>query len=146
MKTKLVVIAIGAALLIAPVSALAAGQQSASRPVTKATPLATQTTVNWQIPLSARPGFPRVTGSAQYQAQPGQRELQIEIEHLRSFAGRFLVMQVNGATVGSMKVSGHGIAQLTRNTERGQTVPMVVHGSIVTVKTTAGAVITSGRF
>ena len=102
--------------------------------------------MNWQIPLTAGKGIAGVTGSSQYQSQPGQRELQIEIEHLRSLAGQSLLVQVNGAPVGSMKVSGKGIAQLTRNTERGQTTPMVAHGSIVTVKTTAGIVLASGRF
>jgi hypothetical protein len=35
-----------------------------------------------QIPLTAGTGIAGVSGSSQYQAQPGQRELQIEVEHL----------------------------------------------------------------
>ena len=40
--------------------------------------------VNWQITLKHTAAFPRATGQAQYQSQPGQRELQIEAEHLRA--------------------------------------------------------------
>ena len=145
MKTRLVASAIGAACLIAPIGALAAIRHSPSQPLTANAQGVTQT-VNWQIPLTAGKGIAQVTGSSQYQSQPGQRELQIEIEHLRSLAGQSLLAQVNGVTVGSMKVSGKGIAQLTRNTERGQATPMVAHGSSVTVTTMAGIVLASGRF
>jgi hypothetical protein len=145
-KTKLVATAIGAAFLVAPIGALAAVRHSASQLPLQASPQAVAQTVNWQIPLSAGKGIAGVTGSSQYQAQPGQRELQIEIEHLRSLAGQSLLVQVNGGPVGAMKVSGKGIAQLTRNTERGQATPIVAHGSIVTVRTKAGIVLASGRF
>jgi hypothetical protein len=145
-KTRLVATAIGAAFLIAPIGALAAIRHGTSQPPLKANPQGVAQTVNWQIPLTAGKGIAGVAGSSQYQSQPGQRELQIEIEHLRSLAGQPLLVQVNGAPVGSMKVSGNGIAQLTRNTERGQATPMVAHGSIVTVKTAAGIVLASGRF
>ena len=146
MKPRLVATAIGAAFLIAPIGALPAIRHNASQSPLKANPHGPAQTVNWQIPLTAGTGIAGVTGSSQYQSQPGQRELQIEIEHLRSLAGQSLLVQVNGAPVGSMKVSGKGIAQLTRNTERGQVTPMVAHGSIVTVKTNAGIVLASGRF
>ena len=146
MKTKLAATAVGAAFLIAPIGALAAVRHSASQLPLKANPQAVAQTVNWQIPLTAGTGIAGVTGSSQYQAQPGQRELQIEVEHLRSLAGQSLLAQVNGVTVGSMKVSGKGIAQMTRNTERGQATPTVARGSIVTVKTKAGIVLASGRF
>ena len=146
MKTRLVATAIGVACLVAPISALAAIRHGTSRPPLKASPQGVTQTVNWQIPLTPGKGIAQVTGSSQYQAQPGQRELQVEIEHLRSLAGQSLLVQVNGAPVGSMRVSGKGIAQLTRNSERGQATPIVAHGSIVTVKTRAGIVLASGRF
>ena len=146
MRTKLVATAVGAAFLIAPIGALAAIRHGTPRPALKANIQGVAQTVNWEIPLTAGKGIAGVTGSSQYQSQPGQRELQIEIEHLRSLAGQSLLAQVNGSAVGSMTVSGKGIAQLTRNTERGQATPMVAHGSIVTVKTKAGIVLASGRF
>ncbi len=147
MKTRRLATTIAALLLIAPVSALAATRQSSSQHTVKANPQGvTQTTVNWQIPLTAGHGFAQVTGSAQYQAQPGQREFQIEIDHLRSRAGQSLRVQVNAATVGWMKVSRAGIAQLTRNTDRAQKTPVIVHGSTVTVQTKAGVVVAFGKF
>ncbi len=143
MKTTLVAAALGAALLALPLGALAASRAGASG---LAVPRVTPQTVNWQIPLTPRNGLVRVTGTAQYQAQPGQRELQVEIEHLRALAGRSLLVRVDGVGVGSAKVSRRGIAQLTRNSERGQTVPVVAHGSVVTVSTGAGVVLVSGTF
>lgn len=147
MKTKLVAATTAVALLIVPVSALAATPPSTSpSAVSAGSQAGTQQTVNWQVPLRAGSHLPRATGSAQYQAQPGQREFQVEVEHLRALAGRSLVVQVNARTLGQMKVSPTGIAQLTRNSEHGQAVPLVVHGSTVSVKTMAGAVIASARF
>jgi hypothetical protein len=142
MKSKLVATAFGAVMVLAPVSALAATQQSAKASRQAAAPA----TVNWQIPLTASRAYAGVTGSAQYQAQPGQREFQVEVERLASLRGTSVLVRVNGATIGSMKVSSKGIAQLTQNTERGQRVPLIAPGSTVTVKTTTGVVITSGRF
>jgi hypothetical protein len=131
-KPKLLVAGIAAALMIAPASALAA-----------------ETTVNWQINLKAGAGFPSATGGAQYQSQPGQQEFQVEVEHLLSLKGKSVVVCVNNAVVGAAKVSARGIAQLGRNTELGQKVPSIVHGSTVSVTTgaaCAGKVVASGQF
>ena len=132
MKHTLIAAAAGALIVAAPATALAAG-------------LAAPTTANFQIPL-APSGRYVLTGGAQYQSQPGQRELQVELEHLATLRGNSLVVRVNGAVVGSMKVAPNGIAQLTKNTELGHRVPAIAHGSTVTVNTANGAAITSGRF
>ena len=108
--------------------------------------MSVQATVNQQIPLTPGAAYHRAHGSAQYQAQPGQSEFQVEISRLAPLAGNSLLVQVNGANVGWMKVSKTGIAQLNRNSERGQHVPAITHGSTVTVKTKTGAVIASGTF
>ena len=68
------------------------------------------------------------------------------MERLASLRGTSVVVRVNGAAVGSIRVSSNGIAQLTRNSELGQRVPAIVHGSIVTVQTRAGVMIASGTF
>jgi hypothetical protein len=132
MKHTLIAAAAGALILAVPATALAAG-------------LAAPTTANFQIALTPS-GRYVLTGGAQYQSQPGQRELQVELEHLATLRGNSLVVRVNDAVVGSMKVAPNGIAQLTKNTELGQRVPAIAHGSTVTVKTANGAAITSGRF
>ena len=142
MKSRLIATAVGAVMVLAPASALAATQQSAKASRQASAPA----TANYQIPLAASRSHAGVTGSAQYQAQPGQREFQIEVERLAALRGTSMLVRVNGAIVGSMKVSNRGIAQLTQNTELGQRVPLIAPGSTVTVKTTTGVVITSGRF
>jgi hypothetical protein len=132
MKHTLIAAAAGAVMVAAPATALAAGA-------------AAPTTANFQISLVPS-GRYALTGGAQYQSQPGQRELQVELEHLATLRGNSLVVRINGAVVGSMKVTSNGIAQLTKNTELGQRVPAVAHGSTVTVKTANGTAVTSGRF
>lgn len=49
-------------------------------------------------------------------------------------------------TLGIAKVSASGHADITRNTELGQKVPSIAHGSPVTVRTTGAKLIASGRF
>ncbi len=145
MNPKAVALAVGMALLVTPAAALAAASPSAG-PNTIRGSMSARTTVDQQIALRPGSAYSRASGSAQYQAQPGQRELQVEVERLASLRGTAVLVRVNGATVGSMKVSSNGIAQLVRNTERGQRVPMIAHGSTVTLQTTAGVVIASGTF
>jgi hypothetical protein len=104
------------------------------------------TAANRQIALKAGPAYPVARGSAQYQAQPGQRELQLEVEHIRLLAGKRVLVYVNGARVGSAPVSRRGVAELNRNTERGQRVPHIRSEAAVRVRTANGALIVSGTF
>ena len=108
--------------------------------------LAAASTANWQIPLKASASYPKATGSAQYQAQPGQREIQIEVQHIPSIAGKTVVYTVAGTTLGHAKVSRLGQADITHNTELRQKVPPITHGSTVTVRTATGVLIAYGRF
>jgi hypothetical protein len=119
---------VGATALAVPAAALAA-------------------TSDLQIAVKAGPSFPAATGTAQYQSQPGQREFQVELSHLKSLAGRSVPVRANGANVGWAKVSSRGFAHLDRNTERGQSVPQITQGSTVSVLTGAGGtLIASGTF
>jgi hypothetical protein len=142
-KLRVATIAVGAAALAAPTAALAGTAPSTPLPAASAL---SPTTSDLQIALRPSTAFPKATGSAQYQSQPGQREFQVEVEHLTSLAGHYVLVQANGANVGWAKVSSTGIAQLTRNTELGQSVPSIVHGSTVKVKTGSGVLIASGTF
>jgi hypothetical protein len=130
-KPKLVAAGIALTIAAAPATALAG---------------TTASVANWQIPLKASAVHPRANGSAQYQAQPGQREIQVEVQHVRSLAGRTVVFSAAGTRLGSAKISPQGQADITRNTEMRQKVPTIGHGSAVTVRTTNGALIVSGRF
>ena len=94
--------------------------------------------------IALRPGkaYPAAKGSAQYQAQSGHRELQIEVEHIRSLRGKRVLFYVGGAKIGSARVTSFGKAELDRNTELGQRVPQVRTGTKVMVRTSRAAVVT----
>lgn len=103
-------------------------------------------TTSRQITLRPSTAYPTARGTAQYQRQPGQREIQLEVEHIRSLAGQRVVISVNGATLGTARVSSRGVAELDRNTERGQRVPTIHAGTTLKVQTSGGAMIVSGTF
>jgi len=140
MKSKIGAAGIAAAMAAAPAAALASqhGQARAVR--------AAASTVNWQIPMKGGTSYRNANGSAQYQSQPGQRELQVEVQHIRSLRGKTVVFSAAGMTLGTARVSALGKADITRNTELGQKVPSITRGSRVTVRTTGGKLIISGRF
>jgi hypothetical protein len=140
MKSKVAAAGIAAAMAAAPAAALAS-QHGHARAVHAAA-----STVNWQIPLRGAAAYRKANGSAQYQSQPGQRELQVEVQRVRSLAGKTVVFSAAGMTLGKAKVSAMGQADITQNTELGQKVPSIAHGSSVTVRTTGGKLIVSGRF
>jgi hypothetical protein len=102
--------------------------------------------VNWTITLKPSTSYPKATGSSQYQSQGSQRELQVEVEHLKALAGQHVNVFVNGSKWASPAVSSLGIAQVDRNTDAGQKVPTIAHGSTVRVRTTSGTLIASGTY
>jgi hypothetical protein len=111
-----------------------------------AAPARSSSTGNWQIALRGTSAYPRATGNAQYQWQAQQRELSVEVEHVRSLHGTTVVVRVDGVSLGTMLVSSRGRAHLDLNTERGQVVPALHHGSTVTVTTPAGVAVAQGAF
>jgi hypothetical protein len=135
-KSKIIAAAVAAAMMIAMLSVFA----------TQAAHATTTPTVNWQIAMKPASAYPTTTGTAQYQSQPGQRELQVELEHLKSLAGKSVTFYANGAKFGTAKVSSFGIVQIDRNTELGQPVPSMVHGSTVTARTSTSVLIAHGQF
>lgn len=99
-----------------------------------------------RIALKPAKSYPAAKGAAKYTAKAGQRELEVEVEHIRRLADRQVVIVVAGSKLGTAKVSALGAAQISRNTERGQRVPKVSAGTIVKVRTAGGATIVSGSF
>jgi hypothetical protein len=99
-----------------------------------------------RIVLEPSKAFPAAKGSAKFKAKPGERELQLEVEHIRRLAGRQVVFVVAGAKLGAAKVSVLGAARLNRNSERGQRVPQVKAGTVVKVRTVGGRTVVSGSF
>jgi hypothetical protein len=125
-RSRIAIAAIAAAVLIAPALALAA--------------------IDWQITMHGSATYPRANGSAQYQSQSGHREVQIELQHVRSLAGKTVVFAAGGMKLGTQKVSAQGQADISRNTELHQKVPSITHGSTVSVRTAGGRLVASGRF
>jgi hypothetical protein len=124
------------------VTLLALAAPTASLAATSATPSAG----NWQIALHGTSAYARASGNAQYQWQAQQRQLSVEVEHVRSLRGTRVSVSVDGVTVGTMIVSSTGSAHIDLNTERGQAVPSVHHGSNVTVTTARGVAVVQGAF
>lgn len=112
-----------------------------------AVPAATaQSGVNARIRLTGSQAFPAATGTAKYLERGGEREFEVEVEHVRRLVGQTLTVFVDGTQAGTMRVNRFGAARLDLNTEFGQVVPMVKSGSSVLVKTAAGVLVVSGKF
>ena len=94
------------------------------------------------IALKASSAFPAAKGKAKFQTE-GQRELEIEVEHVRRLAGQRVNFFVNAKKIGSKRINGLGAAQLDR---RGSTFPAIKAGTRISVKTAGGKLIASGRF
>jgi hypothetical protein len=99
-----------------------------------------------RIVLRPANAFPAAKGSAKFSAKPGERELQVEVEHIRRLAGKRVVFFVAGKKLAVAKVSALGAARIERNTERGQFVPRISAGTVVSVKTALGRLIVRGSF
>ena len=95
-----------------------------------------------RIVLRPTSAFPGAKGSAKFQVE-GQRELEIEVEHVRRLASKRVNFFVNSTKVGSARVSGLGAAQVNK---RGSGFPAIKAGTRIKVKTTGGATIVAGRF
>ena len=94
------------------------------------------------IALKASSAFPGAKGKAKFKTD-GQRELEIEIEHVRRLAGQRVNFFVGARKLGSKRISALGAAQLDR---RGSTFPAINSGTRISVKTASGRLIASGRF
>jgi opacity protein-like surface antigen len=95
-----------------------------------------------RIALKSSAAFPGASGKAKFKNE-GQRELEIEVEHVRRLAGKRVNFFVNSTKVGSARVNGLGAAQVNR---RGASFPAIKAGTRIKVKTAGGATIVSGRF
>ena len=95
-----------------------------------------------RIALKSSAAFPGASGKAKFQNRD-QRELEIELQHVRQLAGKRVNFFVNSTRVGSARVNGLGAAQINR---RGAGFPAINAGTLVKVKTAAGKLIVSGRF
>src|SRR3954451_24269870 len=95
-----------------------------------------------RIVLRPTSAFAGAKGSAKSQVE-GQRELEIEVEHVRRLAGKRVNFFVNTTKVGSARVNGLGAAQIDK---RSSGFPAISAGTRIKVKTTGGTTIVAGRF
>lgn len=99
-----------------------------------------------RIVLKSAKAFPAAKGSAKFKSTAEERELQVEVEHIRRLAGKRVVFVVGGKKVATKKVNRFGTAEINRNSQRNQFVPAVGAGTGVRVKTAGGAPIVNGSF
>jgi hypothetical protein len=99
-----------------------------------------------RVVLNATNSFPAAKGAAKFKATSEERELQVEVEHIRRLAGKRVTFVVAGKKLGTVRVNRFGAAEIERNSQRGQFVPAVRPGTAVKVKTAAGALIVRGSF
>ena len=99
-----------------------------------------------RIALKPSAAFPAAKGKATFKARGGERELQIEVENIRRLRGKRVVFIVGGSRLGTARVNAFGEARINRNSDRGQRVPAVRHGTKVKVRTASGVLIVSGSF
>jgi hypothetical protein len=99
-----------------------------------------------RITLKSAKAFSAAKGSAKFKATAEEREIQVEVEHIRRLAGKRVVFVVGGKKLGSARVNRFGAAEINRNSQRGQFVPQVRAGTAVKVKTAAGVLIVRGSF
>lgn len=85
------------------------------------------------------------TGSAEFRSRRTELEFKAEVEHVN--AGDQFNVFVDGVQVGAtITASALGEAELSLRSKNGATVPAIVAGSLVEIKTTAGDLVVSGTF
>ena len=98
------------------------------------------------IALKGTISFPNATGEAVSKVNGSERELEVEVQHIRSLAGKRVNIFVNGTLWATPRVSSLGQVNVDRSTERGQRVPTIRSGSLVRVRTLGGTLIVHGSF
>jgi hypothetical protein len=89
---------------------------------------------------------PGGSGSARFRARDKRSEFEVEAEHLKVASGAVLTVNVDGKSVGTMTVGALKSAKLELSAQRGNTVPAIKSGSVVTVVDADGNVLMSGTF
>ena len=98
------------------------------------------------IALKGSISFPGATGKATSKVNGSERELEIDVQHIRALAGKHVNVNVNGSRLASPLVSSLGHFSVNRNTGAGQHVPVIRAGSTVRIRTLGGTLIASGTF
>jgi hypothetical protein len=98
------------------------------------------------ITLKGSVSFPNATGKAVSKVNGSERELEVDVQHIRSLAGKRVNVIVNGHSIAKPTVNSLGHFTVNRNTGAGQTVPTIKAGSTVRVRTLGGTLVAGGTF
>jgi hypothetical protein len=98
------------------------------------------------ISLKGSISFPGATGKAVSKVSGSERELEVDVQHIRALAGKRVIVNVNGHRLAKPLVNRLGHFTVNRNTGNGQTVPTIKKGSTVRVRTLGGTLIAGGTF
>jgi hypothetical protein len=96
------------------------------------------------IAPAANAPFPGASGKAQFDTRPGENELEIEVEHVP--AGTVVNFFVGDTQVGTATVGTLRETEISLNSRAGDMIPAIGAGTVVSVRTAAGATIVSGSF
>jgi hypothetical protein len=98
------------------------------------------------ISLKGSASFPSATGKAVSKVNGSEREFEVDVQHIRSLAGKRVNVYVNGHLFATPRVNSLGHFTVNHNTQAGQSVPNIKAGSTVRVRTLGGTMIASGTF
>ena len=84
-------------------------------------------------------GYPHCRGGAEYEAEHGQRELDLHLRGLHALAGKRVAVFVHGDRVGRARVSERGRVHLDRHG-----VPRMRAGQVLRVRTASGTLVSKG--
>lgn len=99
-----------------------------------------------RIALAPDAAFPAGKGKADFKVKGAERQLEVEVEHIRSLAGQQVTVSVGGVVVATPTVSALGQANVNLNSRTNPATPLTVSGQLVEVRTSTGALIVSGSF
>ena len=131
-RTSLISALIGCFALMAVIAPMAAAKDGGG--------------VTRTIGLHGSVSFPGATGHATSKTSTEERELEVEVQHIRALAGKRVNVFVNGTKWTSPRVSSLGAFHVDHSTQRGQNVPRITNSSTVRVRTLGGTLIASGSF
>jgi hypothetical protein len=108
-----------------------------------AVPAASAATDVHTATLQGSAAFPAAKGSAKFSRDDGVKQLEAEVQHVKSLAGTQVRFRVKGILVGTAKVNALGTARIDKS---GAAVPAVTTGSRIRVERPNDTLVASGRF
>lgn len=96
--------------------------------------------------LSGVGTFEKTKGTLRYRNRIDERELEVEVDKISLPTGTVLIVEVNGLRAGTMKVGLLHGADLKLKSKDGDSIPFVLPGTQVVVRTESRTTVVKGRF